>query len=419
MPSPCAVCEMPSSGLHFGVSCCRACAAFFRRTLSLRLKYKCRFSGSCEVTQKKRYSCRHCRFEKCVRVGMRKEMVQMANVSNVPDPYDGAKPSSSNPGSNASYSSCSPPEPVYRIPAIVRNDNYQHIQNGSYVNTSSTFHFTNAQMILKAKIDVLFDMEFNLNAFPYAIPLSVCQQAMIAYANHCQHWPQCRIGKTHEADVIDIEHLLRDTYIEIEYLAEFAMSLQPFSQLPKDQKWLLFRNFWPGFFELDRCFHTCKILGYDINDERSVCLDGTIVNFKGHVARLDIVSDLNEEQIKKLMRPTHDLFRDLVTVPFKRLRPNEFELLYMVICCMWNVKHIPNVTKETINIAEQVKNRLAEDVHSYYTYELRTPNYASRLHKMSSIVSAVDKLQERRKEDSQLSRLFNIFKHDIFMSELV
>ncbi|PIO64252.1 hypothetical protein TELCIR_14128 [Teladorsagia circumcincta] len=82
------------------------------------------------------------------------------------------------------------------------------------------------------------------------------------------------------------------------------------------------------------------------------------------------------------------------------------------------MEDIPNVTKETIDVAEQVKSRLAEDVHSYYTYELRKPNYASRLHKMSSIVSAVDKLQERRKEDSQLSRMFNIFKQDVFMSEL-
>ncbi|KHJ98309.1 hypothetical protein OESDEN_01712 [Oesophagostomum dentatum] len=82
------------------------------------------------------------------------------------------------------------------------------------------------------------------------------------------------------------------------------------------------------------------------------------------------------------------------------------------------IEDIPNVAKETIDVAEQVKSRLAEDVHSYYTYELRTPNYASRLHKMSNIVSAVDKLQERRKEDSQLSKLFNIFKHEIFMSEL-
>uniref|UniRef100_A0A0K0DPI9 Nuclear receptor domain-containing protein n=1 Tax=Angiostrongylus cantonensis TaxID=6313 RepID=A0A0K0DPI9_ANGCA len=55
MPSPCAVCEMPSNGLHFGVSCCRACAAFFRRTLSLKLKYKCRFSGTCVIIESKTY----------------------------------------------------------------------------------------------------------------------------------------------------------------------------------------------------------------------------------------------------------------------------------------------------------------------------------------------------------------------------
>ncbi|KAK6047518.1 hypothetical protein COOONC_14979 [Cooperia oncophora] len=141
------------------------------------------------------------------------------------------------------------------------------------------------------------------------------------------------------------------------------------------------------------------------------------MNPRGDVLRLDTVSDLNEEQVKRLLKPSQDLFRELVTYPFKRLMPNEFELLYMVISCMFNVKNIPNVTKETIDVAEQVKSRLAEDVHSYYTYELRKPNYASRLHKMSSIVSAVDKLQERRKEDSQLSRMFNIFKQDVFMSE--
>ncbi|KAK6053161.1 hypothetical protein COOONC_09333 [Cooperia oncophora] len=159
---------------------------------------------------------------------------------------------------------------------------------------------------------------------------------MIAYANYSQHWPE--FHTTNEVNMIDVEHILRDTYAEIEYFAQFAMSLQPFAQLPKDQKWLLFRNFWPGFFELDRCFRTCKVLGYDINDERTVCTDGTIMNPRGDVLRLDTVSDLNEEQVKRLLKPSQDLFRELVTYPFKRLMPNEFELLYMVISCMFNVK---------------------------------------------------------------------------------
>ncbi|KHJ98310.1 hypothetical protein OESDEN_01713 [Oesophagostomum dentatum] len=294
-------------------------------------------------------------------VGMRKEMVQMANVQNTVEPYDTSKPQTSNPGSISSYSSSSPPEPVYRIPAIVRNDYYQQT-SGPYVSNPANLDLhTNAQMILKAKIDVLFDMEFNLYAFPYAIPLSVCQQAMIAYANHSQHWVQGRLGKMREVNIVDLEQFLRDTYAEIEYLAEFAMSLQPFSQLPKDQKWLLFRNFWPGLSELDRCFQTCKVLGYDTEDERILCLDGTIVDFRGHVAKLDTLSDLNEEQVRKLLKPSHDLFRELVTDPFKRLKPNEFELLYMVICCMWNVKRKLLFFRNRIKRKDSSRNLFAEN----------------------------------------------------------
>lgn len=42
--------------------------------------------------------------------------------------------------------------------------------------------------------------------------------------------------QTREVNTIDVEHFMRDTYAEIEYLAQFAMALQPFCQLPKDQK---------------------------------------------------------------------------------------------------------------------------------------------------------------------------------------
>uniref|UniRef100_A0A914S3G5 Nuclear receptor domain-containing protein n=1 Tax=Parascaris equorum TaxID=6256 RepID=A0A914S3G5_PAREQ len=38
----CVVCGDLSDGPHFGVNTCRACAAFFRRTVSLKLEYTCR-----------------------------------------------------------------------------------------------------------------------------------------------------------------------------------------------------------------------------------------------------------------------------------------------------------------------------------------------------------------------------------------
>src|SRR5690349_20537463 len=39
----CAVCGSDADGQHFGADACRACAAFFRRTVARGLKYVCRF----------------------------------------------------------------------------------------------------------------------------------------------------------------------------------------------------------------------------------------------------------------------------------------------------------------------------------------------------------------------------------------
>uniref|UniRef100_A0A0N5ADP9 Nuclear receptor domain-containing protein n=1 Tax=Syphacia muris TaxID=451379 RepID=A0A0N5ADP9_9BILA len=45
----CVVCGDLSDGPHFGAICCRACAAFFRRTVSLKLEYVCRASSNCQI----------------------------------------------------------------------------------------------------------------------------------------------------------------------------------------------------------------------------------------------------------------------------------------------------------------------------------------------------------------------------------
>uniref|UniRef100_A0A8R1INL1 Nuclear receptor domain-containing protein n=1 Tax=Caenorhabditis japonica TaxID=281687 RepID=A0A8R1INL1_CAEJA len=50
MPPLCAVCESPTAyTLHFGGRCCKACAAFFRRTVALDLKYECAAGEPCEI----------------------------------------------------------------------------------------------------------------------------------------------------------------------------------------------------------------------------------------------------------------------------------------------------------------------------------------------------------------------------------
>ncbi|CCG28238.1 Nuclear hormone receptor family member nhr-11 [Caenorhabditis elegans] len=73
----CAVCESPTAfTLHFGGRCCKACAAFFRRTIALDLKYECAADDPCEIHFSMRLVCRECRLRKCYSAGMRSELVR-------------------------------------------------------------------------------------------------------------------------------------------------------------------------------------------------------------------------------------------------------------------------------------------------------------------------------------------------------
>ncbi|EFO92078.1 hypothetical protein CRE_13720 [Caenorhabditis remanei] len=49
MSFKCQVCDGPASGVHFGADVCRACSAFFRRSVSRSHVYKCKGQRSCEI----------------------------------------------------------------------------------------------------------------------------------------------------------------------------------------------------------------------------------------------------------------------------------------------------------------------------------------------------------------------------------
>ncbi|CAJ0958322.1 unnamed protein product, partial [Mesorhabditis belari] len=67
---PCVVCGDVASGIHYGVSSCNGCKTFFRRVVIENRTYSCKNNGDCVIDKSMRCSCRHCRFKKCLRVGM-------------------------------------------------------------------------------------------------------------------------------------------------------------------------------------------------------------------------------------------------------------------------------------------------------------------------------------------------------------
>uniref|UniRef100_A0A915EAY2 Nuclear receptor domain-containing protein n=1 Tax=Ditylenchus dipsaci TaxID=166011 RepID=A0A915EAY2_9BILA len=67
---PCVVCGDAASGIHYSVWACNGCKTFFRRVVIENKTYSCKRNGNCRIDKNMRCSCRHCRFRKCLKVGM-------------------------------------------------------------------------------------------------------------------------------------------------------------------------------------------------------------------------------------------------------------------------------------------------------------------------------------------------------------
>ncbi|XP_048835708.1 nuclear receptor subfamily 4 group A member 2-like [Brienomyrus brachyistius] len=115
MPSPpprgspsneglCAVCGDNAACQHYGVRTCEGCKGFFKRTVQKNAKYVCLANKNCPVDKRRRNRCQYCRFQKCLVVGMVKEVVRTASLKG----RRGRLPSKPKP----------PPEPSPPLPQV-------------------------------------------------------------------------------------------------------------------------------------------------------------------------------------------------------------------------------------------------------------------------------------------------------------
>ncbi|KRT82797.1 nuclear receptor [Oryctes borbonicus] len=74
--SPCPICGDKISGFHYGIFSCESCKGFFKRTVQNRKNYVCLRGAACPVTVATRKKCPACRFDKCLKCGMKLEAIR-------------------------------------------------------------------------------------------------------------------------------------------------------------------------------------------------------------------------------------------------------------------------------------------------------------------------------------------------------
>jgi len=72
----CAVCGDKARWQHYGVLACEGCKGFFKRSVQKNAQYVCLGSKICQIDKKTRTHCPFCRYQKCLSVGMIKNVVR-------------------------------------------------------------------------------------------------------------------------------------------------------------------------------------------------------------------------------------------------------------------------------------------------------------------------------------------------------
>uniref|UniRef100_A0A0N4Z368 Nuclear receptor domain-containing protein n=1 Tax=Parastrongyloides trichosuri TaxID=131310 RepID=A0A0N4Z368_PARTI len=71
----CVVCGDNAFGTNFGVVSCESCKAFYRRNCLRENIIFCPFQRNCKITINSRRNCQACRLQKCIAVGMKKDVI--------------------------------------------------------------------------------------------------------------------------------------------------------------------------------------------------------------------------------------------------------------------------------------------------------------------------------------------------------
>ncbi|ULT87661.1 hypothetical protein L3Y34_007076 [Caenorhabditis briggsae] len=372
----CAVCREEGDGFHFGAEACRACAAFFRRSVSLDKRYLCRGNNDCDIAANVRCMCRACRFTKCLEVGMNPAGVQqrrdvigkreMKPDSTNMDLYQAL----SSIGESVLPTTSSPTPLVGDLPAELIDAmpiltkmrvNYRKMDNARIV-----IHRKDGQSLFKEKA-------------PKAINYKECEKQSIREVSLVADW--------------------------------ISWCFDEFVQLPIDQKKVLFRNFYTPFNMIEGAF-LCHI-----NDTSNaiICPSGDYIDIQ-NLDKFFYDPDVEQQQLSpdevkktsRMFQPSFEIHRRALILPVMAEKVDVYEFFALCTLLFWDFG-LEEQTDECVLIGKEVKDRVMRELTFYLRFVKKIQEPAVRVAQLLTLLPAVQRSVRRFQEDIELSTVFNIY----------
>lgn len=399
----CAVCNEVGDGLHFGAEACRACTAFFRRSVALSKRYECRAGGNCEVASNVRCMCRSCRFDKCISVGMNPECVQNRRdtLDNTPRDEPVAKVPKLDVIMKPIAQFSSPQMPPVPVPVSTAILDFSMFKEPT-VSTFSAFPPASLPGLSSSP---------SLETMPLLERMRINYEKMEAARSVIHRREGENIFQQKVPRAINFQQATQVTTREVSLVADWIeWCFDDFGLLPVDQKTILYQNFFIYFCMLERAFMTVKY-GRDgicvMASKDYIDYDNLESFFEGCGSG---TSGTPEDIAKscRLIKPSFDLQRRSLINLMRLENVDHYEFFALCVMLFWDFG-LEGQSDECNEVGRKVKHRVTREM----TFYLRNvKKHEEPLYRMASVVSILPALQRavrRFQEDIEMASIFNIY----------
>ncbi|CAI5451876.1 unnamed protein product [Caenorhabditis angaria] len=378
---PCKVCGGHAHGIHFGVFSCRACAAFFRRFIVLNLEYVClKDPEKCQIDNTRRSSCRHCRFQKCLKVGMTTDNVQFNRdvYSHDTERRKNKKKESSSTTTSSTIVKIQdiPSTSLQKIELKLQDDLYHSAVIEECRNIDIRAECEN--IFQKGYPNIYEDLANmnNLQKVAFGLEQLRADQKMsdinfdnrLSYDNLIPHWAS--VSKK---------------------LANLFMHSWAFRNINPYEQRRIFKYIWKTIYRLERLQMSVKVFGEKcmdekkliINCERAIQLDSLFIDIDG------ISREKKKFTLAEYKKYAHRLIDD-VARPLSKLNLSTIEVAFLLcMCCNYNEQKF--FGNNVVPVSDVFEDEIANNLHEYYV-SIGITNYAPRVQQIMKAAIAMKRI---------------------------
>ncbi|EFO95300.1 hypothetical protein CRE_08689 [Caenorhabditis remanei] len=386
----CRVCGESARGKHFGAVVCRACAAFFRRSVSSPLAKSCKNEYRCNSFKKGYFTCKYCRLQKCFRVGMSSENFQFDRdlyfSHQKADLLKGKVPQSMDVfcGKSNLIIFCAP---------------------GSSSSPDPTRNFIDLQFLLDSALKIFqkgpaSPVHSKNQLSKLSVSLPFVRESQLPYQSENMTY-----GQKEALDLLQFNILK---------LTKWLTYFDEFQKLSDTLKLKMLQGTWSIWTRLEGLANTATSIKRKLHEETIKQMKNDTLIFKRDSMKLDMswCSKYALEELKFFLPIPTETRLDELTRAMIELEPSDVELSFMLgqLCFHYVGKKFQG---EILQVAERFQEMLANDLHDYYVNDQKKPHYVSRLASMMKINNQIQKEMYKHRERVDVAMVFDVFCVDV------